>query len=1061
MEHLALEIFDLTAGSNGEYGSKYAFLPKNTSITITDTSELFAQGDVWSHSFTLNVRANVHIFGTAGDMHGARLHEQINRRRVRLWAEGLPLYLGYLTLGDEAEVDEEGNVDVGFESGQKTFDEMIEGAKANQVPMMGDVEIGMALWRKRWTRFSVKLEASTTIGIGEVERTISGPVTRDGSDRFTFQYDGEVDGNSVQEYPRMVFPKGSFTDRETNQAWSENCLNTDNSYTEDANGVPTHPYCNIGLCYQRYDYKKTDKDGNVTPAYDEEPEAQRGYEYMPPNRVNSAPCFYVIYWIRCLMKHLGIYVEENQMMDVEDLRRLFFVNTKCDYVEPKKLRTADYNERFGRYKCSSYIRKLIPEYVNSEKNVDKEESGLKGLNIKLTFGGVTVDASGGLSIKVSEISKWSADDESKYLDNNNYFHRAYATSECFPDADISEVIKAIESGFGIRFLFTDSYRRVRIVLLKNVFRSTDVQDIACNVTSQQKTENPIRGFRMTYGDNKDNTEFFYKGFDDMLPKKKPYFTDDSDKHDYSFWDLNADYSKIINKVSAFDKTCYVTPNTGDAYGIKVDKDAKRYDQLHPSLFEFAGYMDAEDGDCTGEDNTIDTINVGFVPAIVNDLNMEDERKGVYRQRFALFVDETMRPRRYNYKDPDDRDYFSDPSVVYDVDEIYREGSPAQSMTNDGIVMPGVFAIKSDMYAYDTGLKATLVLQNAMIPISVDASFDADGHIYEGYHLYLQDNFEPNDTGICPIETHDWGLTLGIMRGSGDDAYVEASYDPDDGEGNNTWDIVPGSNATAHPDTCDNYGNEWDYNGYTRRIITKQDAIVALSEMFPNSNAPFYISGYNGGYINRASITHILDNEGKSHAILIAIQRGSYMIDFGQDYIPSWIGHSAEEIMTMDKAGYKIIIEMDSSQERASTLLELCKRAYDPNYTPSADMTIDDNGVGSRYGRFSLKLRAEKLNPFFNPKLPENETTNRRYLKIDDENLQQRGLCDQFYKEYSYWIRNARIANMTVEMTLAQLLAIDKTKKVRINDITGFIRKMQYSVNNETGLGMVAMEIMYI
>ena len=61
MEHLSLEIFDLT-GSD----SKYAILPEDASITITDTSEIFASGDVWSHSFTLNVNANAHIFGSSG-----------------------------------------------------------------------------------------------------------------------------------------------------------------------------------------------------------------------------------------------------------------------------------------------------------------------------------------------------------------------------------------------------------------------------------------------------------------------------------------------------------------------------------------------------------------------------------------------------------------------------------------------------------------------------------------------------------------------------------------------------------------------------------------------------------------------------------------------------------------------------------------------------------------------------------------------------------------------------------------------------------------------------------
>ena len=87
--------------------------------------------------------------------------------------------------------------------------------------------------------------------------------------------------------------------------------------------------------------------------------------------------------------------------------------------------------------------------------------------------------------------------------------------------------------------------------------------------------------------------------------------------------------------------------------------------------------------------------------------------------------------------------------------------------------------------------------------------------------------------------------------------------------------------------------------------------------------------------------------------------------------------------------------------------------------------------------------------------------NRRYLPITNENLRRRGLCDQFYKEYSYWIRNARIVKRTVRMELAQLLTIDKTKRGTVGDVTGFIRKMQYRVSNKTGLGEVTMEIMYI
>ena len=89
---------------------------------------------------------------------------------------------------------------------------------------------------------------------------------------------------------------------------------------------------------------------------------------------------------------------------------------------------------------------------------------------------------------------------------------------------------------------------------------------------------------------------------------------------------------------------------------------------------------------------------------------------------------------------------------------------------------------------------------------------------------------------------------------------------------------------------------------------------------------------------------------------------------------------------------------------------------------------------------------------------ESEATDSVRAEVVDPAIE---LIDQFYKEYSYLVRNSRIANREVNMELAQLLAIDKTKKVNVGDVTGFIRKMQYTVSNETGLGKTAMEILYI
>ena len=994
MEHLSLEIFDLTGS-----GSKYANLPEDTSITITDTSEIFASGDVWSHAFTLNVEANAGIFGTSGDIHGSRLHEQLNGRKARIWVDGLPLYLGYLKLDDEVDVDEDGNVDVTFESGQKTFEELIEGGKANQVPMMSDVQIGMALWRKRWTSAQVELSATAMFRVtqhlmpvyasADLTHDVHPALIADEDSRLTyFTSDGESDGTSVQPYPRMVFPKGTFYNTLTGKDETIDCINTDTPYDDN------HPYCNIALCYQKYGYTVTTEENGKKYTHDDyssSPSAERGYEVMPANRVNSAPNFYVIYWLKALMKHLGIHIEENQMMDVEDLRRLFFVNTNCAYKEIQYLRDPSKADlTYGRYKfddkgplVSEYMGELKDEQYDSKTkrwNGPKTIAKIEDCGFKceaFTQGDEEIFSKLGniqsITIKVKSVAGMSkvvrayydgySDKEgygsNRSIQKNQLLHKAMASSECFPNVDISEVIDALKNGFGMRLLFDDNYKRVRVVLLRNIFRNKDVQTINCDIIEETKTENSIRGFRMTYGDS-DDTTFYYKGFADMLPHKTELWIDNSDTHDYSKWRLNAVYANLLNKISALDTTCYVTPNNGNAYGIKVDKDAKKYDELYPSLFEYAGYMDAEDGDCTGEEETIETVNVGFAPAIMNDVNFEDERRNVLYsdqlaalyppiQRFALFVDESMRPRRPDLLDwpsPDVKSY-DDADAVYSVDKLYAMHGPNGSsikMVSDGVVQPGLFSISSDMYveAIFPELKFKKAdVKDVFGEVMTDLSGSSftiknvkiTGHINEGYRLYLQDNFEPNDDGICPIETHDWGLTLGIMRGSGSDSHVNYSADPNDDEGNDTWDVVPGSTSTAHPDTCNSYGTLWDYNG------------------------------------------------------------------------------SAE-------------------------------------------------GFGDTNGRISLKLRAEKPNPYYKKGSTKDEEKN-QYLPITNEQLRGRGLCDQFYKEYSYWVRNARIIKRTVHMTLAQFLAIDKTKRVRVGDIIGFIKKMEFTVNNQSGLGNVTMEIMYI
>lgn len=383
----------------------------------------------------------------------------------------------------------------------------------------------------------------------------------------------------------------------------------------------------------------------------------------------------------------------------------------------------------------------------------------------------------------------------------------------------------------------------------------------------------------------------------------------------------------------------------------------------------------------------------------------------------------------------------------------------------------------------------------------DVRLQADVYIKEGYEANLQDNYSFTGNDGTPFDKADLGLCFGVMRGSGDNAYIDAKYDEIEDEGNECWEVVPGNGAIVHPDTCNNYGKEWMYDavnkedlpdedtgdGSTVVVETNEQARNTLQELFPNSNAPFYTDGK--GYITGATVDRLEwqashhqggrdgdRTEVETHGIWCMFA-SSYSVTGTTcniaDYI-TWITQQLgwqNRIREIDAGpdGRNLLIETNSSFERRDTLLDLCKKAYDDSQgSGSSDASeaeesqpiIIDNGVSAKYGRFSLKLRAEKPNPYYVAGSTEEGKSN-QYLQITNQNLRGRGLCDQFYKDYSYFIRNARIYNAKLDMGIAELMMLDDTVLVQVGDITGFIKDMAFDVDIQSGLQPVEMKLLYI
>lgn len=1082
MELLSLEVFDLATSSNpNPTTSKYAVLDDDASITITETSEILADGDVWSMSFSLNVHANAHIFGTSGEIHGGRLHDQIHKRRARLWVEGIPLYLGYLLLEDETDVDETGNVDVKFESGQKTFSAQIEGANAQEVSV-GDVVIGVALNRKRVSNIDIPIgdgsaafhAVSFTLdgleGYAEKEEELQeaykatysyGPRSYSKS---TSHVTGNFPGKTpyVQRWPKLVKSCGKVFDSE----WSE--VNIDFTNVQTAYD-DSHPFCNINICYP---LKVKNDEGEEVAARGYTVRLAHGKDTTDggddQTRFNNAPNFYLLYFIDRLFSDLGIVIEENQAKDVEDLRRVFMLNYGCHYEEiedeydesesselTSHATPSGFTSRYGQYyiqigspddkACLVKGQNSSGQYVSTTEKRGLDHPGKVLLrDVTITKNGNTLLEAGSLEGFVQ--GAWYYLDRFGYFQNKSLLsidrtadekermaysaYLAYATGENYPDVEISEIVTAMETMFGIRFLFSRDYRRVRIVLLRNVFRSDQVQDIACDILGGgTKTESSIRGFRMTYGKGADDTNYYYKGFNDMFPRASATWKDTSDKHNYSLWKLDALYVEIKQQVSAMNKRCYVTPVNGNAYGVKVDEDE---DVLFPTLLSYADFIDAEDGDCTGESETIKEVQCGASPVIMNNVN------GTYA---SLFGGDLKAPA---------------PDIVgTDDDEIDK------CWENVGwIATYGRMTTESVSVRYTIG---DLVLQGRL-----------DVYLAEGFRIRLEDNYGVSNVGT-PFDEETPGLQFGIMRSSGSDAYIFAANDELEDEGNDYWEQRPGSGAISHPDTCDEYGNQWDYNGAGSYTAAEAEAKIralcpgtADSILLERSatrealRAAGWAVGSTSGSVDHYyhSFTYRSETDGSFTIYCTPIKHPNgevFTRSELESYVTGLLNHYGwrwflyPQVTMVDT--FRCILAVATTEWSQISNLRMI-------YFGGTADEYCDNGLGATSGRFSLKLRAEKPNPYYNPDSGDNGASN-QYLAITGPGLRQRGLADQFYKEYSYFIRNARIVSIPVRMTLAQLLRIDRTTRVKVGDVRGFIRKMQYSVSKKTGLGKVTMEIMYI
>lgn len=530
--------------------NEWAVLPEGISMSIHKTSPLFdtEAGDI-SYPFELNIEANRHIFKNLSDTHGYIRLRDFHGLPAEIWYDGMQVFSGQTEVDESIDFDGD-NISINFISANKTFSEMIDGMNCRDVEMKDEVVIGkMTSPRLQHEAWGVVVFATPLVGLlteeeaEELAKDESISVSVSGGNYgLTIQLDAHISIETDQ--PKLYFDMPKKSDAE----------------------YPNDPYCNFRLVRPKAD-----------GANQAEGSTGNGYAVTETGGINCAPNFFVLYFLDCLFKKLGIDCDKGSVDDIEDLRRLFMLNVWPD------------GEASGEseYSTDYYFDDKDGHHIPRIAHIGK-------INFFVRRGADILPYHAALSNTLN-LNKQSLS-----------LCYAIATSRNFPDVDVQDVVDSLAKGFGVVFDYNQETKQMTLSLKRDIMRNSEVYDTLLTVADEFVTRQLYGGVELTYG-NDDDTAFNYDMTEDENGK---VFGGKSEATEYD------DYTEIVSsRRSRYDTETKYDKKTGNAFRIKVNEDTGD----EPQLFEVGGYNPCKYGIDKSELAEPEAIELPFLPVTINDI----------------------------------------------------------------------------------------------------------------------------------------------------------------------------------------------------------------------------------------------------------------------------------------------------------------------------------------------------------------------------------------------------------------------------------------------------------
>lgn len=808
-------------------GGKPMTLPQDFSISVEMNNPLFHDSDLFSYPVELPVEGNRHVLKDVDDVAADMRPIDLEHTPMQIYLEGMPFASGPAVVQENERTD--GKVSVSIDAGTRSFSDLISDMQCNEVPIPERYRDSLLIGEKiDEVNVQVKYATSVTIKYqgkkGDKKHASVGSYDTSGTfhpQALGFSFPGKCKEDAQthvaaleteRSYPNKVKLKMPVVEQ---------------SYINVSVPYPDALFCNARVCYGHY---ALDADGTTSSSKAEYKESNVWEDYGPiwaleADRPQSGICFYVLFFLDCLFEHLGLTFDNSALTAIEDFRRLCFFTTKCAYdtrplhvgslytekdeaVQKGLKQVGDiklgyFQKQAGSDKEAKKLFYEVNQWLDSrgcggtlslENPRDKSVQEITYQKVilrsqlvtdprfpnpdskKIVPSGHVIDVSETVTVGKDKVASIITHSKITGAQMSASVVNMYANEKNFPQESVSSVIDSLEHQFGIKFYYDYDRKHVTAYLIRDVFRkqAAKPRTFHAQVLSMVPVTEKITGVRVGYSAESDRKEQKRN----VTEGVKDYDTN-YDYIDYKKGNVvtSLTYREIIRQVHEGQQKLFIDLQTGNKYRVKINSEFTNAKNMEPRLFEVAAYKGVEIGDCSDE-------NEDYVQEFISDFSP------------VGFVD-------VNYRKALDA---SNVPVCFTDAPV----QPVEGQDIEGYVateVNGQYAQNVLAAFVDEDMEHEFVMQYIKNTLSSQV---ADFYVTETLSLRESYDTTKTDDGNSPLQSHDWGLSVAIMRGGGVDSTHEPYAPNYDGFGNSKWRTVAGKYALS-ADTIDCYGNGYDYN----------------------------------------------------------------------------------------------------------------------------------------------------------------------------------------------------------------------------------------------------------